>query len=176
MAERENRRVAAELADKLAGMNETDLAVNPGRSAALEKLQETQENVDCLPTLQRDDIPPAVVCIDPSPGPYQPPVWTYDQAHIGDFLYFRGVWAPARSRTDLLPLVPFFCHTVSKVGTKDCDYTQMARRMDLYTGGVGFSANARTRFDDSGDCLPSSPLPANAWSGTRTGCSTSFTN
>jgi Zn-dependent M16 (insulinase) family peptidase len=30
----------------------------------------------------------------------------------------------------------------------------MARRMDLYTGGIGFSANARTRFDDSGDCLP----------------------
>ena len=30
----------------------------------------------------------------------------------------------------------------------------MARRVDLYTGGVGFSANARTRFDDSGACLP----------------------
>jgi Zn-dependent M16 (insulinase) family peptidase len=30
----------------------------------------------------------------------------------------------------------------------------MARRIDTYTGGVGLAANARTRYDVSGGCLP----------------------
>jgi Zn-dependent M16 (insulinase) family peptidase len=153
MADRENRRVADELADRLGTMDETDLTHIRKDAGALKKLQETQENLACLPTLQRDDIPPDVVRIAPSPGPFQPPVWTYDQATSGIF-YFSGGLGAGRIESRLLPLVPFFCYAVSKTGTRDCDYTQMARRMDLYTGGVGFSANARTRFDDSGDCLP----------------------
>ena len=152
MAEGENQRVAARLADMLAGMDETDRVAIRDESAALQKLQETQEDLACLPTLERGDIPPSVVRIEPSPGPYQPPVWTYNQPTSGIF-YLSGGLGAGNIDSRLLPLVPFFCHAVSRVGTRDCDYTQMARRMDLYTGGVGFSANARTRFDDSGDCL-----------------------
>ena len=153
MAERENQRVEKELADILAGADEADLAGIRADAAALEKLQETQENLACLPTLQREDIPPSVVRIDPTPGDFQPPVWTYDQPTSGIFYFSGGLGAGGIDR-QLLPLVPFFCYAASKIGTTDCDYTQMARRMDLYTGGIGFSANARTRFDDSGDCLP----------------------
>lgn len=153
MAEKENRRVEKELADILAGMQAADLAGIRDDSAALEKLQQTDENLSCLPTLQREDIPPAVVRIDPSPGPFQPPVWTYDQPTSGIF-YFTGGLGAGNIDSRLLPLVPFFCYAASKTGTTGCDYTQMARRMDLYTGGIGLSANARTRFDDSGACLP----------------------
>ena len=153
MAEKENQRVTRELADIKAGMDEADLARIRADAAALEKLQETQEDLACLPTLQRDDIPPAVVRIDPTPGQFQPPVWTYDQPTSGIF-YFSGGLGAGNIDSRLLPLVPFFCYTTSKMGTTGCDYAQMARRMDLYTGGIGFSANARTRFDDSGDCLP----------------------
>jgi Zn-dependent M16 (insulinase) family peptidase len=153
MAELENQRVTDELAGILAGMDEATLAGIRADAAALEKLQETQGNLTCLPTLQREDIPPSVVCIDPTPGAFQPPVWTYDQPTSG-ILYFSGGLGAGHVDRQLLPLVPFFCYAASKMGTTDCDYTQMARRMDLYTGGVGFSANARTRFDDTGDCLP----------------------
>ena len=153
MAERENRRVEKTLADILAGMDEADLAGIRADAQALEKLQETQENLASLPTLQREDIPPSVVRIEPTPGAFQAPVWTYDQPTSGIFYFSGGLGAGAIDR-QLLPLVPFFCYAASKVGTTDCDYTQMARRMDLYTGGIGFSANARTRFDDSGGCLP----------------------
>ena len=153
MAERENQRVEKELANILAGLDEADLAGIRADAQALEKLQETQENLACLPTLQREDIPPSVVRIDPTPGAFQPPVWTYDQPTSGIF-YFSGGLGAGNIDRQLLPLVPFFCYAASKMGTTDCDYTQMARRMDLYTGGIGFSANARTRFDDDGDCLP----------------------
>jgi Zn-dependent M16 (insulinase) family peptidase len=93
MAELENQRVTDELAGILAGMDEATLAGIRADAAALEKLQETQENLTCLPTLQREDIPPSVVCIDPTPGAFQPPVWTYDQPTSGIFI-FQAAWVP----------------------------------------------------------------------------------
>jgi Zn-dependent M16 (insulinase) family peptidase len=153
MADQENQRVDQELADIKSGLSEAELARIQADSAALEKLQETQENLDCLPTLKRDDIPSDVVRVAPTPGSFQPPVWTFDQPTSGIF-YFSGRLGAGAIDNQLLPLAPFFCYAASKMGTDSCDYAQMARRMDLYTGGIGFSANARTRFDDDGNCLP----------------------
>jgi len=153
MTEEENRRVAAELVKILDGMDDADLAAIRSDAAALKKRQESDEPVTCLPTLQREDIPPDVVQIDPTPGPLPPPVWTYEQPTSGIF-YFSGGLGAGAVDDRLMPLVPFFCYAASKMGTSGCDYATMARRMDLYTGGIGFTANARTRFDDSGACLP----------------------
>jgi presequence protease len=153
LAEKENQRVARELADRLAAMTETDLARIREDTAALEALQHAQEDLSRLPTLERGDIPPSVVRIASTPDVFQPPVWAYDQNTSGIFYCSGGLGAGVVDSA-LVPLVPFFCYAVSKMGTKGCDYSQMARRIDLYTGGIGFSANARTRFDDSGACLP----------------------
>lgn len=153
MAEKENRRVAEELAKIQSGLSESDLQRIRNDAAALKALQETSEDLDCLPTLEREDIPPDVVRIDPVPGRFAPPVWAYDQPTSGIF-YFSGGLGAGTIDTDLLPLVPFFCYAASRTGSASSDYAEMARRMDRVTGGVGFNANARTRFDDSGACLP----------------------
>jgi Zn-dependent M16 (insulinase) family peptidase len=55
---------------------------------------------------------------------------------------------------DQLHWVPFFCNAFTKMGTHRHDFAEMARRMDLYTGGVGLGASARTRYDAAGTCLP----------------------
>ena len=34
------------------------------------------------------------------------------------------------------------------------DYSEMAQRIDLYTGGIGLSSHVRTRFDKTGACIP----------------------
>ena len=153
MAEAENQRVARELADRLADLNADDRARIREDAAALEALQEAQEDLTRLPTLEREDIPPSVVRVLPTVGIFEPPVWAYDRNTSGIF-YCTGGLGAGMADGALIPLVPFFCYTVSKIGTKTCDYSQLARRIDLYTGGIGFSANARTRFDDSGACLP----------------------
>jgi hypothetical protein len=153
MADKENQRVADELAGMLADLDAARLEGIREDAAALQKRQETDESLSCLPTLQREDIPPAVVRIAPSPGRFEPPIFAYDQPTSG-IVYFSGAVGAGLIDHELLPLVPFFCYAASKMGTAACDYTQMARRMDLYTGGIGFSTNARTRFDDSGACLP----------------------
>ncbi|GAB6907402.1 Peptidase M16C associated domain protein [Desulfosarcina cetonica] len=153
MAEKERQRVAGELARRLANLSEADLARIQSDAAALEKLQEAPEDLTRLPTLERTDIPPKVACMDPTAGIFTPPVWAYDQPTSGIF-YFSGGLGAGSIEGRLLPLVPFFCYSASKMGTSACDYTRLARRIDLYTGGIGFAANARIRFDDHGDCLP----------------------
>lgn len=153
MAERENQRVKAELAARMAAMDQAELDRIREDAAALSKLQETHENLACLPTLQREDIPPDVERIDPAAQLPQAPVWTYPQPTSGIF-YFSGVLGAGHIEDHLLPLAPLFCYAAAKMGTSDCDYMQLARRIDLYTGGIGFSANARTRFDGQRDCLP----------------------
>ncbi len=153
MAEREAQRVAQELADRLANLSADAVTRIREDAVALEALQESQEDLSSLPTLQREDIPGSVIRIAPTPDVFKPPIWAYDQNTSGIF-YCSGGLGAGMVADDLMPLVPFFCYAVSKMGTQACDYSQMARRIDLYTGGIGFSANARTRFDDSGACLP----------------------
>ncbi|PIE66747.1 MAG: peptidase M16 [Deltaproteobacteria bacterium] len=153
MAATEAQRVKDELGAKLAAMQESDLEAIRTDAEALKALQEASEDVGGLPTLERSDIPPAVNRIEPSPGPFQPPVWTYAQPTSGIFYFSGGLGADA-IEGDLLPLLPFFCYAVSKSGTRECHYTDMARRLDLYTGGIGFTATARTRFDNNGTCMP----------------------
>jgi len=53
-----------------------------------------------------------------------------------------------------MPLVPFFCYAFPKSGTAVRDYTDLARQIDLYTGGISLSSHARTGFDGSGSCIP----------------------
>jgi Zn-dependent M16 (insulinase) family peptidase len=159
MTDKENRRVIDELAAKLAVMDDDTVIRIREDAAALQQLQETQERLDCLPTLQRKDIPADVVRIEPASGPFQPPVWSYDQPTAGIFYFSGGVGAGNIDKR-LMPRVPFFCYAASKVGTEDCDYMRLARRIDLHTGGIGFSANARSRFDGNRDCLPFVALTA----------------
>ena len=153
MAGKEEQRVSRELAERLSGLSAGDLAQIQSDADALEKLQESSEDLSSLPTLERGDIPPDVVRVAPIKAPFKPPVLAYDPPTSGIF-YLSGALGAGAIESRLLPLVPFFCYAVSKSGTRQSDYTRMARRIDLYTGGVGFSANARTRFDDSGACLP----------------------
>ncbi len=153
MEEKENRRVQEELAERLTELKDADLTRIREDAAALQALQEAREDLSSLPTLEREDIPPSVACMAPSTGIFKPPVWGFDQSTSG-ILYCSGGLGAGKIDNALLPLVPFFCYAVSKMGTSECDYARMARRIDLYTGGIGFSANARTRFDGSGACLP----------------------
>ena len=53
-----------------------------------------------------------------------------------------------------LPLVPFFCYALPKLGTRKHDFTEIVQRIDAYTGGISLASNARTRFDAAGMCMP----------------------
>jgi presequence protease len=153
MAEKEIKRVADELRNIRATLSGADLDRIEADAKALEALQEKEENVSVLPTLEREDIPPSVKSILESP-PYENLAGAcYDQATNG-ILYFSALAGITGLSGDQLQWVPFFCHAFTKVGTMRHDFMEMARRMDLYTGGIGLGPSARTRYDATGTCLP----------------------
>ncbi len=151
--EKENQRVAAELDAVAATLSDADLAKLAQYASALEVRQETQEDVSCLPTLAIVDIPRDVRVITELPAEKDSPALYYDQPTSG-IVYVAAASEARGLSADMQPLVPFFCYALPRIGTALRDYTELTRRIDRYTGGIGFSTHSRTRFDDAGACLP----------------------
>lgn len=120
---------------------------------ALALLQQSEEDLSVLPTLKRKDIPPDIVGVSETEELDDCAAVTYEQGTSGIFYYSAAAGAGDLDPR-LVPLVPFFCFAATRVGTAERDYTEVAHRIDRYTGGVGFAANARTGFDSAGSCIP----------------------
>jgi Zn-dependent M16 (insulinase) family peptidase len=131
----------------------SELAKIKEDTKALKQLQEEEEDASSLPTLELEEIPPTVQCVKASTSYSTVPATCYQQPTSGIF-YFSAAAGSGFLSKRLIPLVPFFCHAFSKIGTSVHDYTEMAQRIDAYTGGIGLSCQVRTSFDDMGACLP----------------------
>ena len=151
METRENARVKEELQQLLSSLQAADLNTIRSDAEKLKDLQEAQEDVECLPTLRREDIPAEIEKIRESDAAPKPVLYRYEQETSGIFYYTAAAGA-GRIDRELIDLIPFYCYALPKIGTATHDYTQMAKRIDLYTGGVGLAAQARTGFDEAGNC------------------------
>ncbi len=153
MEARESARVEKELRQLYTGMQAADLASIRADAEKLHALQEAEEDLESLPTLRREDIPPNIDTIAAPEASEPPEVYGYEQKTSGIF-YYAAAAGVGRLDAELIGLVPFYCFALPKIGTASHDYTQMARRIDLYTGGIGLGVQARTAFDQSGTCIP----------------------
>ena len=153
MASNENNRLRVELDRIKKGLSPSDIDRIKQDAEALMRLQETEEDIACLPTLGRKDIPPSVPSVQKTATDDAVKATLYSQATSGVF-YFAAAAGGCALPGKLMPLAPFFCYAASRMGTAARDYAEMARRIDAYTGGIGLSTHARTRLDGSGDCIP----------------------
>jgi Zn-dependent M16 (insulinase) family peptidase len=153
MRQREAERVQAELEQIRLSMEADQEKKIIADTMALSELQETKEDISCLPTLALTDVPPSVPTVVPSPAPKGINATFYDQSTSGIFYFTAAVGAGALSET-LIPLVPFYCFALPKIGTRTQSYVQMARRIDAATGGIRLHASSRTIFDPNGSNLP----------------------
>ncbi len=153
MAEREIRREREKLEHIREGLSADAVEQLRRDAEALRRLQEADEPLDCLPTLEREDIPPDVEKIAPVAADPRRPVSTFEQATSG-IVYVAAAADCSGLPEPLTGRVPFFCHAFSRMGTARRNFSEMARRIDAFTGGVGLAANPRTGFGDSGRCLP----------------------
>ena len=149
---REDERVAAELKAIQSKLSPEDRTRIDQDAARLKALQESQEDIGCLPTLQLSDIPPDVPSYSPTAVADSVPLWCYAQPTSG--IFYFNITASAGVSDPLLPWVPFLCYAFTKVGTQKHTYTQMARRIDAVTGGLSLAANARAPWNRSQTCLP----------------------
>ncbi len=153
MAQNQEKKVIAELAKIQQGLCPLEVEKIDTDAEALRTRQEYVEDVSCLPTLERGDIPPSVAVIKETATDEFLSTTFYDQATSGVFYFAAAVGAGTLSQR-MIPLTPFFCYAFSKIGTELRDYTDMARRIATYTGGIGLSTHARIRFDTEGTSLP----------------------
>ena len=154
-AERKNRRTAEELAEIEKQLTPEDIETIQQDTQTLIELQEAKEDLSCLPTLAREDISPDVNTVEPPKELANPPVCRYAQPTLG-ILYLSAVMDIEALPPDMLPMLPFFCYSLTRLGTRFYEYADISQLIDLYTGGMGLTVNAGTRFGDGGEnnCLP----------------------
>jgi len=153
MEHNETLRVQAELEKIKKSLSRARLKKIEQDARALQLRQETNDDVSCLPTLQIEDIPPSVPSVAETAYDARLCTTRYRQTTSGIF-YFAASAGTGVLPEKLIPLAPFFCYALTRAGTAIHDYSEMARRIDAYTGGIGLATNARTRYDDDGSCLP----------------------
>ncbi|MBW1892858.1 MAG: insulinase family protein [Deltaproteobacteria bacterium] len=152
MEERENKETEKELAVIRNNMAQTDLAKIKNDVADLKSLQESDEDTSCLPTLEIQDIPPEIQTVEKADQYKSLPADFYSQPTSG-IMYFSAATGINEIPENLLPLIPFFCTTLTRVGTAVHDYTEIAQLIDTHTGGVGLTAHASTGFRET-TCIP----------------------
>ena len=141
--------IRQELQEKLKSLDEAELAQIKKDAAALKERQETEENLDLLPTLALEDVPPEIEIVHPDTIKGITCATAFDKATSG-ILYFTCPVGAGNIAPNLFPMVPFFARAFTNAGTKNSSYVQMAERMDLYTGGISMSPFSGTHFDHEG--------------------------
>jgi hypothetical protein len=141
--------IRQELQEKLKSLDEAQLAQIKKDAAALKERQETEENLDLLPTLELEDVPPEIEIVHPDTIKGITCATAFDKPTSG-ILYFTCPVGAGNIAPDLFPMVPFFARAFTNAGTKKSSYVQMAERMDLYTGGISMSPFSGTHFDHEG--------------------------
>ena len=152
-SQKEQTRVREELAERERNMAAADRAAVINDARRLKALQESHEDIACLPTLALSDIPPDIQRCAHDGVADHTALWRYVQPTSGIF-YFTTAAGAAGLSDALMPWVPFFSYAFSKIGTTRYDYVKMARRIDAVTGGLGMAALSRMPYDGGGKCLP----------------------
>ncbi len=117
---------------------------------ALEALQEAEEDLSVLPTLELSDVPPKIEIIHPDTVAGTSIAACYDKATSG-ILYFTCPVGGGNIPPELFSLAPFFCKAFTNAGTAKSSYEKMAGLMDLYTGGITMSPFSGSYFSHEGD-------------------------
>ncbi len=150
---KETERVVSELHEVKNTLDEAALVRIREDAEALAVLQETTEDISVLPTLDLEDIPADIHTIPVSRCSGTTTASCYKQPTSGIF-YTTTAMGIGNLDVAQLPLVPFFCYALPKLGTRKHAFTEIVQRIDTYTGGISLASNARTRFDEAGMCIP----------------------
>lgn len=153
LEEKENSRVRQELDKIKADLTPDQLAKIQADNHQLDELQNSEEDLSCLPTLKISDIPKDIFMMAPSSEYETIPATCYRQPTSGIF-YLAAAAGISTVPKDLLGLVPFFSSTLTRMGTRKRDYSSLARKLSATTGGIGLSSHARTCYGETSGCLP----------------------
>ncbi|GBF05390.1 peptidase M16C associated [Deinococcus aerius] len=143
--EQAERELVARLSE---GFTDEDRARIVRESLQLQSLQEQESDVNVLPTLTLEDVPPTVLRV-----PY-----TTEEAGraligrvpqpTGGLTYLDVQVRLPEVPGDLLDTLPLYAYAVTRSGAAGQDYLALARRIEAVTGGVSASVGVGGRPDD----------------------------
>lgn len=134
---REDQALAEKLSAVRSSFTTEDCDALVRQAAELQRGQEQEENLACLPNLTLTDIPAEETAV-----PYlrcdhrDRPIYRFDQPTNG-IGYFAAHFTTDGLPDELRPWVPLSCALLNQIGAAGYDYQQMATRIESGTGGVG---------------------------------------
>ena len=130
-----------------AGLSLDEVEAIKARGLALEAHQETEEDLDCLPTLTVSDIPKEIRFYDPVlERPEARDVYLYEQptngiSYLKCFFRLDGITDEERAWLPLLGLL------LTQTGKGDLSYEGLAQEISRHTGGFSASPQSRQFLD-----------------------------
>ncbi len=121
-------------------------------TAALAALQETPEDLSCLPTVTVSDVPPEVPVTRPDPAMSRDALSAYPAATNG-ILYLSLAARLSALPAELLPLAPFFCHAFSRCGSQKRGYAELSGLIAAKTGGLSLAVSSHLKNDEAASPL-----------------------
>lgn len=131
---REEKALQERLHHLAAGMTEDQRQQLVERAAALKSSQDAEEDLSCLPSLTREDIPieETVVKAEDIAGTRH---LAFHQPTNG-ITYFTAHVSIRPLSPDQLPYLPLFATLLSQIGAAGLTHLQMAERIEADTGGI----------------------------------------
>ncbi len=138
-AEKEDARVGQELAGIRHAMNEADIEELRKKNEALERMQREADSPEALatiPFLTLADVPREIRRIGHEVRNLEGGGLVLTHAiETGGIVYYDLAFDLRGIDDDLLPLAPFLANAITDVGVPGMSYDEVARRLDLTTGG-----------------------------------------
>ncbi len=111
---------------------------------ALIDLQSSKDNIDCLPSLDLDDIDKEVDSTRASQDVFGN--ISFYTKNTNGLVYFMNSFDTSGLGDDLKIYVPFFSYLLSRTDTKKTDYQTLAKKIDKLTGGISLAEQASRSY------------------------------
>ncbi len=137
-----------------AGLSEDELRDINEQAARLKAFQSEEDSPEvatCLPTLNLSDIPRAVETIPTAHGSILSVETLRHDLFTNGIAYIDLAFDLSHIPEELQPYLPLLGKMTLGMGAAGLTYDEMAKRMSLYTGGVGYDLSTGFTADASGD-------------------------
>ena len=150
LEQKRNEKTKEKLGKILRQMKKKDIEKINKDAQSLKKLQERQEDLTNLPTLELSDIVPQIEIIKPSSVKGVDFSTCYNKA-AGDIIYFTCPVGTGEIPLNLFSFLPFFSKSFTNSGTKKHNYEKLVKFSHLYTGGISMTPLSGAYFKGKPD-------------------------
>jgi hypothetical protein len=147
MQKKLKQKMRSMLMEKKQSLSDKDIESIHNDTRLLEDLQNAPEDFSSLPTLTINDINPEIEIVHESSKQADNNFSYFEQPTRG-IVYFSSAQEIGALPEKYMMYVPLFSFIFSRIGTKDYDYVELARRIDRYTGKLGASSIIKTPLFD----------------------------